>query len=87
MNTSITSGTFTTTDDGTEFVPISKQIENNEVYKQILADSFGGVMYNVANRDKYDTAELLALWGRMTPAEQSAVGGIMKGAINFVQGN
>ena len=32
-----------------------EKIENNEVYKEILKDSFGGVMYNVANQNKYDT--------------------------------
>ncbi|NDZ93306.1 hypothetical protein G3I13_01845 [Streptomyces sp. SID6673] len=59
-------------------------IEQNDVYKQILADSFGGVIYNVANREKYDTAELLALWNSLTAAEREAAGGIMRGAIAFV---
>lgn len=61
-----------------------EQIKNNEVYKQILADSFGGIMYNVANRNKYDTTELLQLWNSLTPSEKEVAGGIMKGAINFV---
>ncbi len=64
-----------------------KDIENNEVYKQVLKDSSGGVMYNVANRDKYDTTELLTLWDNLSDAEKNSVGGIMKGAINFLQGN
>ena len=59
----------------------------NGVYKQILADSFGGIMYDVANRGKYDTKELLMLWESLTPAQQENAGGIMKGAINFIQGN
>jgi CCR4-NOT transcriptional regulation complex NOT5 subunit len=62
-------------------------IQNNEVYKQILKDSFGGIMYNVANRNKYDTAELLKLWDSLSAGEQSASGGIMSGAINFIKGN
>ena len=59
-------------------------IEENPVYKQILADSFGGIMYNVANRDKYETSELLRLWDSMTPAGRESSGGIMAGAISFV---
>lgn len=61
-------------------------IENNEVYKQVLADSFGGVMYNVANQGKYNASEVLELWDSLTESEKSASGGIMKGAINFLQG-
>ena len=62
-------------------------IKNNALYKRILADSFGGVMYNVANYDKYDIQdmnELIQLWHKLTPAEQEGAGGIMKGAMNFL---
>ena len=62
-----------------------KQISNSPVYKQVLADSFGGVMYDVANRDKYETKEITALWDSMPPAEQESVGGIMKGVFNFLK--
>ena len=55
--------------------------------KEILADSFGGVMYNVANQDKYDTTELLALWDNLSDNEQSSCDGCVTGAIRFVQGN
>lgn len=72
---------------GYETMEAIKVIEENETYKQILKDSFGGVLYNVANRDKYDSAEVLQLWAALTPQEKDAVGGIMKGAINFVEGN
>lgn len=61
------------------------KIADNAVYKQILEDSFGGVMYNVANRSKYDATEILKLWDQMTPAEQSNANGIMTGAINFLK--
>lgn len=64
-----------------------EEITENEVYKQVVSDSFGGVLYNVANRDKYDSAEVLELWDNLTPQEQGAVNGIIKGAINFLQGN
>ena len=52
---------------------------------QILADSFGGVIYNVANRDKYDTTELLELWNALNSSERESAGGIIGGAIAFVQ--
>lgn len=64
-----------------------QQIEDNETYKQVLKDSFGGVLYNVANRDKYDATEVLRLWEELSPQEQNSIGGIMTGAINFLQGN
>jgi hypothetical protein len=63
-----------------------EKISNNANYKQILADSFGGVMYNVANRDKYDTTEILALWNSLADNVQDSAGGIMKGAMNFISG-
>ena len=62
-----------------------QQIEQSPVYKQILADSFGGIMYNVANRGKYDTAEIVELWQSLSEAERDSVGGIMKGAFNFIK--
>ena len=62
-----------------------QQIEQHPTYKQILADSFGGIMYDVANRGKYDTAEIIELWEQLTPAERDSVGGIMKGAFNFIK--
>ena len=60
-------------------------IQQHPTYKQILADSFGGIMYDVANRGKYDTAEIVGLWEQLTPAERESVGGIMKGAFNFIK--
>lgn len=62
-----------------------QQIESNEVYQEVLKDSFGGVLYNVANRDKYDSEEVLKLWDQLSPSEQSAAGGIMKGAMHFLK--
>lgn len=62
-------------------------IQHNPFYKQILADSFGGVMYNAANKHKYDAGKetLLELWDTLSPAEQESAGGIMKGAIDFLK--
>ena len=61
-----------------------KKIENHPVLKQILEDSFGGVMYNVSNKNKYDTKELLCLWNSLSGAEKESFGGIITGAINFI---
>jgi len=52
---------------------------------QVLKDAYGGVMYNVANRDKYDTAELLAIWDGLDASEQESAGGLITGAINFLK--
>lgn len=58
-------------------------IKNNEVYKRIIKDSFGGLMYNVANQ--YDAEELLSAWNSLTDGERESAGGIMKGAMNFLK--
>ena len=60
-------------------------ILNNEVYKQILNDSFGGIMYDVSNRGKYDTTELLKLWQNIPASEKEAAGGIVNGVFNFLE--
>jgi len=61
-------------------------IKQNEVLKQIIKDAFGGVMYNVANRNKYDTVELLKEWDKLTDSQKSGYDGIVNGAINFIKG-
>lgn len=71
-----------------EFFTMQKglnEIQDNPTYKQIMADSFGGIMYNVANRGKYDTAELMQKWDALEPVTREMAGGIMKGAFNFLQ--
>ena len=64
-----------------------QQITSSDTYKQILADSCGGIMYNVTNRDKYDTTEILKLWDSLTASEKDYADGIITGAMNFIQGN
>lgn len=64
-----------------------ENITNNEVYEQVLADSFGGVMYDVANRGKYDAAALLTAWDNLSASERESAGGITKGAISFLKGD
>jgi hypothetical protein len=63
-----------------------EKIQQLQSYKKILSDSFGGVLYDVDNRGKYDTGELLRLWESLQPYEKEEAGGIMKGAINFISG-
>lgn len=58
-----------------------------ELLKPVLRDSFGGVLYNVANRGKYDTEAILSAWNSLGDQERSAAGGIVQGAINFIKGN
>jgi len=60
-------------------------IENNEVYKKILEDSFGGVMYNVANKDKYEAQEITKLRDQLSECERDEAGGIMQGVFSFLQ--
>lgn len=63
-----------------------ENIKNNTVYQEILKDSFGGIMYNVSNQNKYDASEIINLWDNLTESQKASAGGIMKGAINFVKG-
>lgn len=62
-------------------------IKQSPVYQQIMSDSFNGIMYNVANRDKYQSEAIEALWYGLTPAERESAGGIMTGAFNFLKGD
>ena len=52
---------------------------------EILKDSFGGVLYNLANKNKYDTVELLQLWDSLNESEKESAGGIIKGAMQFIK--
>lgn len=70
-----------------ELLETIEKIKNSDTMQQVLRESFGGVMYNVANYGKYDSDEVLALWDSLSDNEKNSVGGIIKGAINFLQGN
>jgi len=63
-----------------------EKIKSHPVYKQVVKDSFGWVMYNVANRDKYDSAELLQMRNDMSDSERSSADGIVTGAMHFLSG-
>ena len=60
-------------------------IKASPVYKQIMADSFGGIMYDVANGGKYESSAIEALWYGMTPGERESADGIIRGAFNFLE--
>ena len=62
-----------------------EKLQENEVLKEILKDSFGGVIYDVSNQDKYNTTELLKLWENLDNSEKESAGGIIKGAIDFIR--
>ena len=61
-------------------------IKNNDVYKLILAESCGGIMYNVDNQNKYNATDILQIWNELTDGGRDSAGGIMKGAMDFVAG-
>lgn len=60
-------------------------LKENETFKQVMSESFGGIMYDVANRGKYETAKILYIWDHMEPVDKANAGGIITGAINFIQ--
>ena len=62
-------------------------IKENKVFQQILKDSFGGIMYNADNINKYDTKELLSLWEEVPEVEKEAAGGIIKGVFEWLEEN
>ena len=61
-----------------------QEIQKNETYKQILSDSFGGIMYEEGTQTKYNSDEILKLWSDTPEPEKEAAGGIMKGVFNFL---
>lgn len=61
-------------------------IQNNPTYKKVLVDSFGGVVYNIANQGTYDSTEILDAWNKLSEGAQNVAGGIMSGAMNFLSG-
>lgn len=63
-----------------------EMIKSSEVYKQVIKDSCGGLMYNAAKRGTYQADEILAQWDALEPHERETCGGIMKGAMAFLKG-
>ena len=63
-----------------------EQIKSNPVYKQVIKEACGGVMYNIANRGKYNDKEIIAIWESMTQSEKDGSDGNLKGAMSFLLG-
>ena len=61
-----------------------EQITENPVYKQVISDACGGVLYNVANRNKYADKEIIRIWKSMTECEKECCDGIITGAMQFL---
>lgn len=61
------------------------EIKNHPVIEEVLEDSFWGVIYDEANRWKYDTEEVLSLWEKLNGSEKESVGWIIQWAIDFLQ--
>lgn len=59
-------------------------ILEHPTYKQILNDSFGGVMYDLSNKPTYNSTEILKLWDELDPIYKESSGGITKGLFNFL---
>jgi len=55
---------------------------SNPIYQQVLKDSFGGIMYDVSNKGKYDAADLIA---DMEAYGVNRLDGIAKGAYDFLK--
>lgn len=65
-----------------------EQIKNHATYKAVISDSFGGVVYNVNNRKRYNAGGveyILKTWDSLTPSQQESAGVLMKGAIHFLR--
>jgi len=61
------------------------EIKNDDVYKRVIKDSLGGIMYDVSNLGKYDASKILSLWNEIK--YKDIAGGIMKGAMKFLEEN
>ena len=62
------------------------EIKENAVYKTILEDSFGGVMYNVSNEWKYDLESLNSIFNKygLDNIKRFDIDWIMQWAFEFV---
>lgn len=60
-------------------------LKNDETLKQILEDSFGGVMYSNKPSD-YNTKELLEKYNKLEAHEKELLDGCISGAISFAKG-
>lgn len=61
-----------------------EDLQSHPIYKKILDESMGGVMYNEADKGKYDVSELLEIWNSLDAGQRESAGGITKGLIGFI---
>jgi FixJ family two-component response regulator len=61
-----------------------ERLKNNKVLKEIIKDSFGGVMYVQKDKSKYDTKELISIYNLLTSDEKDLLDGVTTGAINYI---
>ena len=63
-----------------------EKIENNKTYNEILKDSYGGIMYGLNTKDKYETTELMKLFNEFINKYGILyLNGIMKGVYDFIK--
>lgn len=60
-------------------------IKENETFKQILKDSFGGIMYTEGTQKKYNSTEILNLWESLPNTYKEYAGGIVSGVFRFLK--
>ena len=53
-------------------------------FKKVLKESWGGRIYNLANKGKYESDEILKIWTSLTDSEKDSFDGIESGAIRFI---
>jgi len=65
---------------------VLQRIKDNDIYKKIVKNSFGGAMFNVSDANKYDISEIWDLWSNhLTDSEKNNVDGVLKGVFGFIK--
>ncbi len=59
------------------------KIKSDDVYKQIMADTHGGIMYS--HGKVYAGNHLIKLWNETTASNRESAGGIVRGAIEHLK--
>ena len=69
-----------------EYKDLLNKIKENETYNLILKDSFGGIMYNTANKGKYKDEEIKKLFAECEKLKYiDYFDGITKGVFDFLK--
>jgi len=67
------------------FESIKQAILDDENYKSIIKESYGWIMYDLANKNKYNTKKILWLWDILTEWEKDACDWIINWLFDFIQ--